>query len=139
MDVWPTQWAKVCFVEANKLWFYSLVCSILGSVVQFSAGDREKELEGKDTKSKEKSSKPDTVKTRSQQAKDAEMRAEVSNARWPRLMRSIVTDASDLFIPGAVTGWLVGPVNGPVTVGVATVVSTVLSSKDIWDKYGGKN
>jgi hypothetical protein len=137
MDVWPTPWAKVCFVEANKLWFYSLVCSILGSVVQFSAGDREKELEGKDTKSKEKSSKPDTVKTRSQRAKDAEKRAEVSNTQWPRLMRSIVTDASDLFIPGAVTGWLV--MGGPVTVGVATVVSTVLSSKDIWDKYGGKN
>jgi hypothetical protein len=51
-------------------------------------------------------------------------------------MRSIVTDASDLFLPGAVTGWLA---TGPVTVGVATVVSTVLSSKDIWDKYGRKN
>jgi len=134
MEVWPTPWAKQLFLESNKLWFYSLVCSILGSVVQFF---NHKRGASKDSKTKEKSSSESAVKTRSRRAKDAEKRGGgASNAQWVRLVKSVVTDASDIFIPGAVTGWLV---TSPLTVGVATVISTTLSSKDIWDKYAGKN
>jgi hypothetical protein len=135
MDVWPTAWAKMCFIEANKLWFYSLVCSILGSCLQLWNTDNGKPSVGKADKSNEKPSSEGGLKTRNQRAKESKKRSK-SNAQWVRLIRTIVTDVSDLFIPGAVTGWLV---TGPVTVGVATIISTMLSSKDIWDKYGGQN
>lgn len=137
MEVWPTPWAKTLFLESNKLWFYSLVCSILGSVVQFFNQELETSNTSKDSKSTENHSGGSAVKTRSQRANDAEKRSEgASHAQWVRLVRSVVTDACDLFIPGAVTGWLV---TSPLTVGVVTVISTTLSSKDIWDKHAGKN
>jgi hypothetical protein len=47
------------------------------------------------------------------------------------LVRKIATDAADLLVPGAVTGWLR---TGPVSVGVATVVSTVLASGEVWER-----
>ena len=135
MEIWPTDWAKTCFIEANKLWFYSLVCSILRSCVQLWNANGGKQSAGKADKGREKSSNEGRVKTPNRRVKESEKRS-ISNAQWARLMRSIATDASDLFIPGAVTGWLA---TGPATVGVATVISTTLSSKDIWDKYGGQN
>lgn len=134
MDVWPTPFAKMCFVEGNKLWFSSLVCSIFLSVMQMFNSQGVKASSGKDAKNKEKFSSEGSVRTR-RQAKEVEKRV-ASNVQWRRLVRTIVTDASDLFIPGAITGWLV---TGSITVGVATVISTMLSSKDIWDKYGGGN
>lgn len=136
MDVWPTSWAKLCFIEANKLWFYSLVCSILGSTYQFFTNEHEVAAAEKGLKSTSQPGKEKGVKTRSQRANDIEKRTTASNPQWPRLMRNIITDSCDLFIPGAVVGWVV---TGPVTVGIATVISTVFSSKDIWDKYAKKN
>lgn len=128
MGVWETPWAQMCLLEANKLWFYSLVCSILAACVPIFAGDVEKE--------KSKTVSGGAVKTRSQRAKDAEKVRAASKTDWGLFTRKLVTDGCDLLIPGFITGWLV---TSPVIVGVATVVSTTLSSKDIWDKYEGKN
>lgn len=133
MNVWPTDWAKSCFIEANKLWFYSLMCSIMGSCLQLWYTASVKQSAGKADKSGEKLSNEGRVKTRSRRAKESE-KGGINKTHLVRLLRSIVIDASDLFLPGAVTGWLV---TGPLTVGVATIISTTLSSKDIWDKYGG--
>lgn len=130
MDVHPTPFAKMCFIEANKLWFYSLVCSILLSLVQIFNSDSSAVTKAPSEKDDAKSQ----VKARSKRAKEAEKRI-ASNEKWRRNVRAIVTDASDLFLPGVVTGWLV---TGPVTLGVATVISTTLSSKDVWDKFGDK-
>ena len=135
MDVWPTDWAKICFIEANKLWFYSLLCSIMGSCLRLWYYVSVKQSARKAHKCEEKSSNEGRVKLRSQRAKEAEKRG-ISKSYLVRLLRSIVMDVSDLFIPGAVTGWLV---TSPLTVGVATIISTTISSKDIWDKHGGPN
>jgi hypothetical protein len=131
MGVWPTEWAKACFIESSKLWFYSLVCSILGSVLQFYIQERGR----KDSEIKEKASSETPMKTRSQRAKDSKKQKSTGNTQSLQLLRNIVADSCDLFIPGAVTGWLV---TGPLNVGIATVISTILSSKDIWDKHSGK-
>jgi hypothetical protein len=128
MGVWPTPWAQMCLLEANKLWFYSLVCSILAACVPLFAREAEKETG--------RTASGGAVKTRSQRAKDAEKLRGASKMDWGLLARRLVTDGCDLLIPGFVTGWLV---TSPVIVGVATVISTTLSSKDIWDKYEGRN
>lgn len=67
--------------------------------------------------------------------KDSKKRAK--NAKEDRenrlrdVMRGLVSDSFDLFVPGSVTGWIPTP---PAFVGVATIISTALSSKDIWDR-----
>jgi len=50
------------------------------------------------------------------------------------LARDAVMYAADLFIPGAVTGWLR---TEPAVVGAAMVVSTLLGSEDIWMRING--
>lgn len=99
-------------LEANRFWFYSLICSIVWGLVQLFARQEAyvepgKSGEKRDGRTAGKASKPQGVK------------------------RRLVSDCFDLLIPGHVTGWISTSI---VTVGFAGVVSTVLSSKDIWDR-----
>ncbi|TEY69538.1 hypothetical protein BOTCAL_0114g00310 [Botryotinia calthae] len=47
--------------------------------------------------------------------------------------KSKTQNTADLFLPGAVTGWIASDRG---VVGVATVISTVLGSRDIWRRVG---
>jgi hypothetical protein len=46
-----------------------------------------------------------------------------------KIMKKIVIDGCDLFIPGSTTGWMVV---STANVGLLSVVSTVLAATDIW-------
>jgi hypothetical protein len=105
-------------LEANRFWFYSLVCSILGGLIQLFGG---LEAEGGNGKSGEKREALTAHKT---------MKGAISKS-LQGVKRRLVSDCFDLLIPGQVTGWIS---TSTATVGFATVMSTVLSSKDIWDR-----
>jgi len=47
------------------------------------------------------------------------------------VVRRLLTDGFDLFIPGHITSWIH---TTPAFVGFASMVSTLLASKEIWDR-----
>ena len=118
IGVWTSPWAAGIMLEANKFWIYSLVFSILGGFVQLFGSP---EAGGGSEKSGEKREAVNARKS----LKGARSKPEEG------VKRRLVSDCSDLLIPGHVTGWIS---TSNATVGFATVISTVLSSKDIWDR-----
>ncbi len=112
MGVWPSPWAETCLVEANKFWFYSLVCSIVLGVLQLNSASGEVEVQI------------------SEKAKGKKNGVQVQKKVMNGVGRRMVADCFDLFLPGFVTGWLM---TTHAFVGFAGAVSTILTSKDIWD------
>jgi len=119
MGVYKTTWAGPVFVEAMRFWFYSLVAGILLSVVGIW----------------ELYTTPLTVRIAGEKGKGREVKNEEAKKEWNKeraqLIKCLVIDGCDLFIPGSVTGWL--PVSSQ-TVGYCSVISTVLAGSDVWVK-----
>lgn len=121
MGVVQTTWAADLFVEANKFWFCSLILGILGGLMElsglYSQASTVKQVV------EEKDGKPE-------QAKAAEvLETRTREEKWGKIMKKMVTDACDLFLPGSAVGWI--PVSS-ANVGMLTVVSTLLPATDIW-------
>lgn len=108
MGVWTTPLAQQVMVEGNRFWFYSLVFSVVLGVMEW--------YEQGGAKGGEKGKKKARVDRRP-------------------VVRRLLTDGFDLFIPGSITGWIR---TSPAVVGYATVVSTLLASKEIWDRVKDK-
>ncbi|KAH7342909.1 peroxisomal biogenesis factor 11 [Rhexocercosporidium sp. MPI-PUGE-AT-0058] len=126
MGYWPTPLAKICLLEGNKFWFYSLVCSMLWGLLQLLDVTSE--------------SYDFTGKLDETGGADASAEGEANARRVFELKRKrkidaiktkLVIDGFDLLSPGFVTGWIR---TSAAVVGFSSVVSTVLSSKDIWDR-----
>jgi hypothetical protein len=120
MGIQKSPWAASLFLEANKFWFYSLVLSILLGIIQLCNLGINPPL------SEEKN------KDISEEQADLELKGWKVNRS--KIMRRLVIDGCDVFIPGFVTGWIVVSSAG---VGLASVVSTVLASMDIWERVQG--
>ena len=125
MGVYKASWAPGLFVEAMKFWFYSIVLAIVGSVweicglyltpsVVVDKGD------GKGNNKKEE-----------RKINDKRKEVEARDAKKKKIMKKLVMDGCDLFIPGAITGWMVA---SSANVGMLGVLSTVLASSDTWEK-----
>jgi hypothetical protein len=121
MGVRTTPWTQQCMVEANRFWFYSLLFSIiLGGMQLFS---EDEQVAGPGVKNKLTSEKrPVNAKTETRVSRRV-------------IVRRLVTDGFDLFIPGSITGWIR---TSPAFVGFASLVSTLLASKEIWDRLKDK-
>lgn len=127
MGVWPTPWAQVCMLEANRFWFYSLVISISwGSVKMFRQQPGES---GRTEKQQSEKERPRTLIAKEARKGQKHGGAGIEERR--QIQRRLVTDVFDLFVPGHVTGWIPTSL---ATVGFSSVISTVLSLKDIWDR-----
>lgn len=111
MNVMLVSWYRPLLVEANKLWFYAIILSILRSVCRLFIPVSPQPSE---TGSNEK-------------AKATEV---ALPSRTP-LVKQIAVDACDLTLPGSFVGWL--PVSD-LQVGMAMVVSTILSAEEHWVK-----
>lgn len=123
MAVYPTSWASQITIEANRLWFYSLVFSLLLCAYSFAT------LPSIPPPSLAVES-PEKSATAEKETQLARQEAARKLSRQKRLLaRDAVIYAADLLIPGAVTGWLTAE---PAVVGAAMVVSTLLGSEDIW-------
>jgi hypothetical protein len=126
MGVWESAEAPIVLVEANKFWFYSLCASIMMGILQIY----ELYVESPPSRPKDNRSKKGN-KEEFDRISDGVVAAhrDLKRRRAQGLVKKLVTDACDLFIPGSVVGWVQST---PVIVGVMTLVSTVLSSTDIW-------
>ncbi|RLL97304.1 hypothetical protein CFD26_105068 [Aspergillus turcosus] len=115
MNVYPVHWNKPVLVEAYKFWFYALVLSIVGALWGLLFGSGSNSASGGKAQQDEKkggSSKERKVAT-------------------SPLVKRIVVDSCDLFIPGVFLGWIQV---SEVVVGMAMVVSTLVAGRDIWIK-----
>jgi hypothetical protein len=120
MGIWSTEWAGMLFVEAMKFWFYSLTFSILLTLVLLYS-----------TMSKSAGAVDDTGTSSEKSLKEVDAAAERDSAlRW-NLLKKLMIDCCDIYIPGGITGWLMASSG---TVGVLGMLSTLLASKDIWKR-----
>jgi hypothetical protein len=133
MEIRKTTWAPVVFGEAMRFWFFSLCFSLAISSLQlfdlYSALPTPILAGRAKAEGKSKGKADDT--NVAEKSDDTAVRAQAHEFAVQRrnIMRRLVTDACDLLIPGATTGWIV---SSSATVGMASVVSTVLPSMDIW-------
>lgn len=127
MGVYPTAWAGPVFVEAMRFWFYSLVCSILLLAIELWT------LSTTPTKSTDTNSeKENEVDGQKDTKTNGEQKTRLESGRTKRvLIKKLVADIADLFIPGTITGWLSTSTAG---VGWAGLLSTVLSGAEVWQK-----
>lgn len=124
MDVWQTEWAKQCLIEANKFWFYALVFSLLWGIVQLFTLNQQPDEAATLREEKTESSSDEAI-TRLMNA-EAKLRHKKA-----AIKRRLVVDGLDLLIPGHVVGWIV---TSAATTGIAGAISTTLSMRDIWIK-----
>jgi hypothetical protein len=123
MGIWTTTWAAGLFVEAMKFWFYSLSLGIIVGVVQLYQLYMEPVVVSEEkTEVGEKSKENEKV-----------IQIEITERKEKRskIIKKIMIDGCDLFIPGSTTGWMVV---STANVGMLSVVSTVLAATDIWTK-----
>jgi len=123
MGVWSTEWAPKLFVEAMKFWFYSISFSIILSFVLLYFELSKSTMPPK--REQGKSEKIDAQVDRG--ATETKQRSSLRKG----LMKKLVIDCCDIFIPGFTTGWLIVSSG---TVGILGIISTVLGSLDIWDR-----
>ncbi|PQE15695.1 Peroxisomal biogenesis factor 11 protein [Rutstroemia sp. NJR-2017a BBW] len=127
MGVYTSPWAEFLLVEGNKFWFYALVVSIFGEFYElwYICFSSSQPAATSKSRTSEKSS---TASSKEKSKRQWEKRSKIKHS-----VLRIVADAADLFVPGAVTGWI--PTD-PGVVGIATMISTVLSSRDLWERAG---
>jgi hypothetical protein len=117
MGIYPLSWAAPLFAEAMKFWFCALVMSLALSLLQLW------ELEfGPVGANFEKSSVTKKGDAEAERERQAERRV---------LIRKLIVDGADIFIPGTFTGWLATSFTG---VGWVGVLSTLVSGWDVWVK-----
>jgi cytoskeletal protein RodZ len=120
--------------EANKLWFYGLVASIILSLYQLflsstgvsASQERSSSSPNSNTGSdKENNTAAANEKTSNPRSNTHSTTSSKTSAIW----EAIVIDACDLFLPGSSLGWL--PVS-TLVVGIAGTTSTTVAGKQIW-------
>ncbi|RDL39656.1 uncharacterized protein BP5553_03996 [Venustampulla echinocandica] len=130
MGVWPAhEWGQFCLLEGSRLWFYALVCSIIWQLCVLYLPSKAGNASSTGTEAKSKGSHG---KANSKE-KDSTAKLRAAESRMRTLTkRRLAADAFDLFLPGAVTGWIPA---APETVGFAGVASTTLGLMEMWDKF----
>jgi hypothetical protein len=124
MGIWTTTWAADVFVEAMKFWFYSLSLGVIVGVLQLYQLYMEPVvISEKKTEIGEKSKENEKMIQMMEITERKEKRT--------KIIKKIVVDGCDLFIPGSTTGWMVV---STANVGMLSVVSTVLAATDIWTR-----
>lgn len=124
MDVYLVPWEARVMKEANTFWFYALSFSLLGSVYGLLlSASAEPSPNAKDEKK-------DGAKAENEKAKP--VTNEKANApKTVALVRQIVVDGCDLFLPITLLGWVP---TGNLVIGLTMVLSTVLTGREIWKR-----
>ena len=133
MGVWITPWAEVCMLEANRFWFYSLVCSLIaGGMMHFFGDKDERRVKVVATKNRARGKSKESDVSKKDRGEGKSRVGQKDNRH--DIKRRFVADGFDLLVPGSVTGWIP---TSPAVVGFASAISTILSSRDIWDRLQG--
>ncbi len=155
MGFWKVEWAGWVMMEANRFWFYSLICAVvltLHSLVTIPSpamptstisksymkklvlkkaeiGAMEPELLPGQESAQEK-----TAFGKRAEAGLEKRRREEYQAKCTQLVKDLIMHTADLFIPGEAVGWI--KVEAWV-VGSAMAISTLLASEEIWARVNG--
>ena len=124
MGVVPSTWAADLFIEAMRLWFYSLVLSILCGLMELWA------LHWTDIATEKK-----VAEETEKPVEIAVMEGKSRNRKKRKITKKLVIDGCDLFIPGSATGWMA---TSQSNVGMLSVASTLLAGSDIWARVNGE-
>lgn len=106
-------------LEANKFWFYALFLGAVIGILQLASLSPPSLIPSEDEKQTEEKKTQLIVLEKACQVKRT------------RIMRQLVVDTCDLFIPGGVLGWYVVSCNNLC---IFMLTSTVLAGVDIWDR-----
>lgn len=126
MDVYLVPWEQRVMKEANTFWFYALSFSLAGSVfaLLFSTSV-EPASKAKDQKTRKNGAKAENEKV------EAVTNEKADAPKTAALVRQIVVDGCDLFLPAALLGWMP---TGDLVIGLTMVLSTVLTGREIWKR-----
>ncbi|GLI75767.1 hypothetical protein PoHVEF18_004030 [Penicillium ochrochloron] len=126
MDVYLVPWEQRVMKEANTFWFYALSFSLAGSVfaLLFSTSV-EPASKAKDQKTRKNGAKAEKEKV------EAVTNEKADAPKTAALVRQIVVDGCDLFLPAALLGWMP---TGDLVIGSTMVLSTVLTGREIWKR-----
>jgi len=130
LSIWGRERNAMLVVEAQRFWFFALVCAVGSGVLKLWKGwgrvGDEDEDEGKGVVKGEKGGTKGGG-----DGKVEEGRGRLQREKNRRVLRRLVADALDLAVPGAVVGWV--PVSTG-TVGVLMLGSTWLTGLEVWER-----
>jgi hypothetical protein len=126
MDVYLVPWEQRVMKEANTFWFYALSFSLAGAIYGlFFSTSVETAFKAKDQKSKKNGTKAEKEKV------EAVTNEKPEAPKTTALVRQIVVDGCDLFLPAALLGWMH---TGDLVLGLTMVLSTALTGREIWKR-----
>ena len=126
LSIWGQERNAMLVVEAQRFWFFALVCAVGSGVLKLRKGwVRVDEEEGKGVKGEKVGTKGGG------DGKVEEGRGRLQREKNRRVLRRLVADALDLAVPGAVIGWVPASTG---TVGVLMVGSTWLTGLEVWER-----
>ncbi|RDW85207.1 hypothetical protein BP6252_02797 [Coleophoma cylindrospora] len=137
MGIWSTTWAPKLFNEAMKFWFYSLTCSLVLSLNSMKTLYMQPlEIEAKKGSGDEKTEKKTGKKVDEKPEKSEKAaKVELAKKQWygerQVLMKKVIIDSCDLFIPATAVGWVVMRQD---LLGMIMVTGTLLGCIDIWNR-----
>jgi hypothetical protein len=118
--------ARICHVEGNRFWFYSLLCSILLHLLFLFSPGVPPLLPPKAVSSPDSSKRVTAKRVREIQKAQHEKEMESNLVK-----RRLVADCCDLLIPGLVVGWTETSL---LVTGYSGAVSSALALGEIWRK-----
>ncbi|CZT25045.1 uncharacterized protein RCC_10773 [Ramularia collo-cygni] len=122
MGITKFDWGPKVQHEANKCWVYSLIASILLSMVELLWDN----VRTADASSVGKDEKKSRTETSSQEKQPSTARS--------KLYIQLMIDSCDILIPGSAVGWSPSALAVPLVVGVASTISTTLAGSQIWQR-----
>jgi peroxin-11B len=134
MGITTASWGPRVTQESNKFWFYALSISILLSLYHLWTAASLFEKPAASTTTKEVETKPSEKESSRQLAGHKPAVKTTPKVDTSQVYKQLIIDCSDLFIPGAIVGWI--PAD-PVVVGVAMAISSIVAGRDIWIKVNG--
>ncbi|KAG9228174.1 peroxisomal biogenesis factor 11 [Amylocarpus encephaloides] len=126
MGVCDHEWADWLFIEGQKFWFYAIFHGVVIGLLELLMVNSTPIAVP--TKTKESS------KTEEDEKNELEQKSQIQRNRRLKVMKQLVVDGCDLFVPGPSTGWLVV---SSTKVGVLMTVSSVVAGTDIWERVQG--
>ena len=138
LGLWGDEVAGVLAVEAQRFWFFSLGCAVVGAGVRLICSGESKEGgeiggKGKGVNGGKKDGEVDEKGQARGRGKEGREEAVKEKEIRRKIVRRMVADVMDLAVPGSVIGWV------PFSAGTVSFLmfwSTILTGLEVWEKCG---
>ncbi|KAI3321930.1 hypothetical protein HD806DRAFT_502347 [Xylariaceae sp. AK1471] len=133
LEVWGPEGKLAVNAEAQRFWLFTLVCGVLSGLLRLRREvlvmEKEKPARGNTTTGNNVAAATEKGSTKGA-SKDRQLER---SKKLITLVRSVVTNALDMVLPGVIVGWLHV---SPGVVGLVMFVTTLSTSVDIWERCG---